>query len=802
MTWPEFKKKWFRYTGKESSAYQEHFNDLCQLLGQPTPAEADPTGSESFCFQKRVVKDAELLLLKEDAADYGKEGDRGFADVWKKDCFAWEYKGKKKNLDEAYRQLLRYRESLLNPPLLVVCDFDRYIVRTNFNGAVQETHEFTNANIDAPESQRILRSLFINPEGLRPIHTASKVTEDLASRIAAIARSLQDRESVELSNARSRKEVHVAQKKNLRIARFLNRIIFCLFAEDVGLLPKDIFRDLTRQGVDDPRFFAERLEELFRKMAKGGTFGLHKIRYFNGHLFEEATVFELTEDEIRALAEAAEPQWEFVQPSIMGTLFERALDGEGRLRAQLGAHYTSEEDIKTLVEPVLMQPLRREWKEIKRDLTRQYVKGKGTTADRARLARFLKKLSTITVLDPACGSGNFLYVSLQLLLGLEKEVIAFATQLGFTFAPQVGVQQLKAIEINPYAFELAQVSVQIGYLQWLRDNGFPLDRSPVLQVLAGFQNEDALLVPHYHSKAKTLRQARDKEHESENVLKFYTERDWPECDVIVSNPPFLGNKRLRTELGDEYTKAVFDTFGDRLPATSDFCCYWFEKARDLIAQGKCHRAGLIATTGSKQVSSRHAFERIKESGRIFFAISDRDWWDEGTAIRICMVGFGGPKTTDKPVFDGKEVVEINADLSGGLDTTGKQYLSSNKNLCFMGTTKVGDFDIPEESAITMLHSPSPHGKPNGDVLRPFRNGSDLVRECSNRWIVDFGVGTRVEEASLYEMPFKHVVDYVKPEREKNNRRTRAEHWWLLGETLPAFRQAIAGLRRYLAACRS
>jgi hypothetical protein len=168
MTWPQFKKKWSRYTGKESSAYQSHFNDLCQLLGQPTPAEADPTGSESFCFQKRVVKDAELLLLKEDTADYGKEGDRGFADVWKKDCFAWEYKGKKKNLDEAYRQLLRYRESLLNPPLLVVCDFDRYIVRTNFNGAVQETHEFTNANIDAPENIRILRLLFTDPEGAAP----------------------------------------------------------------------------------------------------------------------------------------------------------------------------------------------------------------------------------------------------------------------------------------------------------------------------------------------------------------------------------------------------------------------------------------------------------------------------------------------------------------------------------------------------------------------------------------------------------------------------------------------------------
>jgi len=149
MTWAEFKRKWSRYSGKESSAYQDHFSDLCRLLGQQPPTEADPTGSESFCFQKRVVKDAELLLVKEDGADYGEQGDRGFADVWKSGCFAWEYKGKKKNLDAAYTQLLRYRESLQNPPLLVVCDFDRYIVRTNFNGAVQETHEFTNATIDA-----------------------------------------------------------------------------------------------------------------------------------------------------------------------------------------------------------------------------------------------------------------------------------------------------------------------------------------------------------------------------------------------------------------------------------------------------------------------------------------------------------------------------------------------------------------------------------------------------------------------------------------------------------------------------
>ena len=152
-------------------------------------------------------------------------------------------------------------------------------------------------------------------------------------------------------------------------------------------------------------------------------------------------------------------------------------------------------------------------------------------------------------MDPACGSGNFLYVSLQMLLDLEKEVITFAAQLGFQFKPEVGVHQLRAIEINPYAYELAQVTVQIGYLQWLRANGFPLDRKPVLQVLDGFHNEDALLVPHYRSKAKTLKEAQAGEHAQDTALKFYTEREWPQCDVVVGNPPFLGGKKLRTRTG-------------------------------------------------------------------------------------------------------------------------------------------------------------------------------------------------------------------------------------------------------------
>ena len=419
MTASEFKKKWSRYQGKETSGYSEHFNDLCRLLAQPTPAEADPTGSESFCFQKRVVKDAELFDLHE-TPDASEPAERGFADVWKKGCFAWEYKGKKKNLDEAYRQLLRYRESLLTPPLLVVCDFDRYIVKTNFNGTVQEVHEFTNDQIDRPENLRLLRALFEDPDFLKPTKTTAAVTEALAQKFAQVAKSLQKRASAELADARSLAEMNFAQRKNLRIARFLNRIVFCMFAEDTRLLPEDLFTEILKTAVDDPAHFAKTLEDLFKVMATGGSFGLYKIRHFNGHLFEDSTVFELAEAELRILGEAAEADWQFIQPSIMGTLFQRALDESQR--AQLGAHYTSEADVKTLVEPVLMQPFRREWARIKGELAAACVKGKGTAAQRERLAKFLKQLSAVTVLDPRAVAETFFTSRCNCCLDLKRRL--------------------------------------------------------------------------------------------------------------------------------------------------------------------------------------------------------------------------------------------------------------------------------------------------------------------------------------------------------------------------------------------
>jgi hypothetical protein len=794
MTAAEFKKKWSRYRGKETSGYAEHFNDLCQLLDQPTPAEADPSGSDFFCFQKRVVKDAELFNLDE-SPQAGEATERGFADVWKKGHFAWEYKGKKKNLEEAYKQLLRYRESLLNPPLLVVCDFDRYIVKTNFNGTVQEVYEFTNEQIDRPENLRTLRALFTDPEYLKPQKTTAAVTEALAETIGEVARSLQKRESVEWADAKSRAEVNFAQRKNLRIARFLNRIVFCLFAGDTGLLPSKLFSDILKTAADDTAHFARTLENLFGVMAKGGDFGQHKIRHFNGHLFDDSTVFELNETELGILGEAAEADWQFIEPSIMGTLFQRALDENQR--AQLGAHYTSESDIKTLVEPVLMQPFRREWTTIKGELAAACARGKGNAGQRDRLARFQKQLSSVTVLDPGCGSGNFLYVSLQLLLGLEKEVVTFAAQLGFKFITQVSVSQLKAIEINPYAFELAQVSVQIGYLQWRRDNGFDNDRTPVLQVLDGFQNEDALLVPHFHSKAKTLKEAQAGEHKRDDALKFYTEREWPKCDVIVSNPPFLGGSFLRRELGDTYIDALFENYGDKVPAGADLCCYWFEKARDMIEHGKCKRAGLLATQGIRGGANRAVLKRIKDTGDIFFAESDRAWILAGANVHVSMIGFD-KKAEPRKTLNGKPVAEIHSNLTAHSDTTEAVVLAKNHGLCLRASEKGGAFTLEDSEALALLRQINPHGKPNSDVVKPWINGDLLLKSRSRKFIIDFFGNADEGEASKYEAPFELLKLRVKAAREHNRDNRLGKLWWLHRRSAEDMRAGIGQLSRFIA----
>ena len=497
LTPQQFAERWSKSTLSERSGSQQHFIDLCRMLGQPAPAEADPEGN-FYTFEKGVKKSG------------AEGGGKGFADAWYRGRFAFEYKGKHKDLEAAYRQLQLYREDLENPPLLVVCDMERYEVHTNFTNAVAKVYSFTNEDIPKPETQKILQALFTNPNALRPGRTPESVTEEVAAKFAQIADGLRERD-----------------EDPEQAAHFLNKLLFCLFAEDIGLLPKGLFTKLVERSRKKPEQFTRYAAELFAAMAEGGEFALEDVPHFNGGLFtgEEALHLELRE--IRILLEAARLDWGSVEPAIFGTLFERSMDPTQR--ARLGAHYTSREDILTIVEPVLMAPLRREWKSVQGEVEdladkmgEQGSRARGNTLKKMeeKLSSFAAKIRDTKVLDPACGSGNFLYVSLRQLLNLEKEVSAFAGSVGLTpFFPGVSPEQLYGIETSPYAHELAQVSIWIGYLQWMVDNGFGKPSEPILGPMTNILHMDAIM-------ARENGQVREPE--------------WPKADVIIRQSTVFG----------------------------------------------------------------------------------------------------------------------------------------------------------------------------------------------------------------------------------------------------------------------
>lgn len=746
MNAAEFVAKWRKSELTERSAAQQHFLDLCELVGHPKPAEADPTG-EWFTFEKGAAKHG---------------GGDGWADAWKRGFFAFEYKGKKKNLEKAYDQLLLYRADLESPPLLVVCDLDRIIVRTNFTATKVTAYEIPLKELGSARNLEILRAVFHEPEKLKPGTTSAAITQEAARRVAEVAQALRGR-----------------GLDPREVAHFLDRIVFCLFAEDIRLLPEMVFTRLVERGRQDPELFRRFVGELFERMSTGGFFGLEPIRHFNGSLFDGTPVLDLTAEEISAVHRASLLDWSAVDPSIFGTLFERGLDPAKR--SQLGAHYTSREDIETLVDPVVMQPLRREWDAVRlraEELLKKGDKKRRNEAERV-LHDFVTRLGAVKVLDPACGSGNFLYVTLQKLKDLEKEVIVYAMDLGFpTFFPEVGPWQLYGIEVNPYAFDLAQMSVWIGYLQWIRANGFGVDQDPILRPLTeNFRCMDAIL------------DLSDPEHPHEP--------EWPEVDFIVGNPPFLGSKEFWDELGREYQFALQQIYRNRVPGAADLCCYWFEKARQEVEFKRCARAGLIATQKIRTGASRFVLARAKHTGDIFFAVTDRDWILEGASIHISMVGFddGSEKVRFR---DGNRVPEIHADLNSGADVSSAVRLPGNAGICFIGTKKSGGFNIPEPTAVEWLNAPNPNGRPTSDVLRPWSNGAMITQRGHAQWIIDAGVRMPLEEFALYETVFEHVKRVVKPHRDQDKREMRRKRWWLHAETAPGLRLATFGQSRFIA----
>ena len=450
-----------------------------------------------------------------------------------------------------------------------------------------------------------------------------------------------------------------------------------------------------------------------------------------------------------------------------------------------------------LVDPVVIRPLLAEWAAEKTEIAAGLERAEVAKASATRTKRrneagrryraFLNRLRGFTVLDPACGSGNFLYLALQALKDLEHRVqLEGEADLGFQRAfPEVGPANVKGIEINPYAAELARVGVWIGEIQGMRRNGFAEAREPVLKPLDTIECRDAILTADS------------------------TEPEWPVADVVIGNPPFLGGKLLITHLGEEYVSRMFATYDGRVPAEADLVCYWFEKAGQQIASGKTARAGLVATNSIRGGANRRALQAATATRRIFEAWSDELWVIDGAAVRVSLVCFS--RDDDESVFgaqlDGQPVDEIYADLTArrggaGGDLTEARRLPENADVAFMGDTKGGPFDVSGDQAREWLRLPAnPNGRTNADVLKPWVNGRDLTRRPAGKWIVDFGWTMSAGDAALYEEPFRWVKERVYPMRQHNRREAYRDYWWRHVEPRPGMWKALAGLSRYIATAR-
>jgi hypothetical protein len=548
MTPEKFIEHWKNNSLTERAGAQQHFDDLCDLLGVDKPR--DP---ENYCFERGAKKDG---------------GGEGWADVWKRDCFGWENKKPGRDLVKALAQLREYSGNLGNPPLLIVCDRDRIEIHTAFRGYPDEPRTILLQDIGTPQNQQILRRVFTDPDKLKPLKSDAAITRDAAGQFSKLAKAMRDR------------AIDPQQ-----VAHFLTQCIFCMFAEDEGLLhrsPTDdskIFTAILKAAYTNPNKATNRIKNLFAAMQKkGGQYGNDDIAWFNGGLFKTIDVPPLTECDLAILFNAAEDlDWRAIDPTIFGTLFERGLDPN--CRAQLGAHYTDVATINKLIEPLITRPLTDEWEAAKTGILKLLPKSGKTTKGKNYIAAqnlyygYLERLRNFRVLDAACGSGNFLYLALHALKDLEHraqldaEVLGFSKQLNI----EAGTDNILGIEINEYAAELARVTVWIGEIQWCQRNGRPINKNPILHNLDGIQHRDALL------------------------NDDGTETQWPTADVIVGNPPFLGDKMMRGELGDNYVTNLRNCYKGRVPGGADLVCYWFEKARGQIENGQAKAAGLVSS---------------------------------------------------------------------------------------------------------------------------------------------------------------------------------------------------------------
>ncbi|WP_205409736.1 class I SAM-dependent DNA methyltransferase [Pseudothauera hydrothermalis] len=840
---PAFITRWEAASGSERANYQLFLTELTEALGLPRPEPAsDDTLENAYVFERRV-----------DMAHADGTVTRGFIDLYRRGSFVLEAKQTGLELDsggwdramlrahaqaESYARALPAEEG--RPPFIVVVDVGRSLeLYADFSrtGATYVPypdpahHRVRLADLADPAIQARLKLLWLDPLKLDPTRESARVTRAIADRLARLAKSLE-----------------AAGFEPQRVAHFLMRALFSMFAEDVGLLPQQdgvgAFTGLLQSVRDKPGAFVPALTLFWQAMNQGGFDArlLAPIRRFNGGLFADPDVIPLTREQIDDLLDAARADWRQVEPAIFGTLLERALDP--RERHRLGAHYTPRAYVERLVQPTLIEPLRAEWQTAQVAASHYLAQGKPDKA-REEVEAFHQRLCHVRVLDPACGSGNFLYVALELLKRLEGEVLNLLADLGDTqgrlamAGSTVDPHQFLGLEINPRAAAIAELVLWIGYLQWHHriHKGLEDLPDPVLRDFHNIEHRDALIdhdgIDYETDDAGRLRTRWDgvttKPHPvtgepvPDEAAQVPIERyrrprpaDWPEADFIVGNPPFIGAATMRRALGDGYVDAVRAAYPE-VPESADFVMYWWHKAAEAVRQGAARRFGFITTNSIRQTFNRRVLESHLHAPqtplKLAFAIPDHPWVDaaDGAAVRIAMtVGAAdvaeGEHLTVSSEREGEEdarTVElarrvglIHPDLTIGANVAGAMALRANGGISSNGVMLAGSGFIvtPEEAETLGL------GRVLGleRHIRAYRNGRDLTDRPRGVMVIDLYGLTADEVRSRYPAVFQWVYERVKPERDHNNRPKLKRDWWLFAEPRKHWRAMSAGLSRYIA----
>ena len=832
----DFIAKWQGITASELSTSQSFLIDLCALLGLESP---HPDAEQAYMFERPIT------FVHGDGTTSA-----GRIDLYRRGSFVLESKKVKaapqtKGFDDALMrarsQAEQYARALPaaegRPPFLIVVDVgNRIELYSEFSrsGATYtpfpdpRSHRIALVDLRSEAVRDRLRRIWTDPLSLDPSRESARVTREIATRLAALARSLEAaRHSPEL------------------VAQFLMRCLFTMFAEDVKLLPPESFRNLLIKHLEDPVTAMRMLGFLWQDMDKGGfSQGITaEVLRFNGKLFKDPQTLPLNREQIGLLIEAARAKWEHVEPAIFGTLLERALDPTERHK--LGAHYTPRAYVERLVLPTVIEPLRAEWSDAQAAALTLSAEGKEKDAVNV-LRGFHHRLCTVRVLDPACGSGNFLYVTLEHLKRLEGEVLNALDEIGYRqtglaidgeradsqAGETVDPHQLLGIELNPRAAEIAEVVLWIGYLQWhFRTRGDVQPPQPVIRDFRNIEKRDAVLaydhmeyvtdergVPVMRWDGVTTKPSPvtglDIPDDSARVpLERYVnarKATWPEADFIVGNPPFLGKgEKLRAAVGDGYVEALRKVW-PAVPDSADFVMYWWHHAAQLTQHGTVQRFGFITTNSIKQAFNRRVLEPYlghqQKPLSLVYAIPDHPWVDaaDGAAVRIAVtvasqgaqrpgrllnvVSEANTSTDEVQIELREQIGGVHADLRIGAAVASAAPLQSNAKITSMGVMLAGAGFIVDLKRAAMLEP---------DSLRQYRNGRDLTQSPRNVMVIDL-YGLNAEEVRMrYPATYQHVLEYVKPERDANRDAGFREKWWLFGRPRPALREMVMGLPRYL-----